>query len=70
LAQNRKSKQVLLILEHTRVNDIRFSHELFNIESTKGNFTAKVVAGSFGKRSNLDVKWKRPFIVAKKNKLE
>jgi len=57
------------ILEHTRANDISFSQEFFNIESTKGNFTAKVVAGSFGKRSNLDVKWKRPFIVAKKNKL-
>jgi len=59
----------VIIHEQTRVNDIRFSQELFNIESTKGNFTAKVVAGSFGKRSNLDVKWKRPFIVAKKNKL-
>jgi len=59
----------VIILEHTRVNDIRFSRELFTIESTKGNFTAKVAAGSFGKRSSLDVKWKRPFIVAKKNKL-
>ena len=68
LAQNAKQAGVI-IHEQTRVNDIRFSRELFNIESTKGNFTAKVVAGSFGKRSNLDVKWKRPFIVAKKNKL-
>jgi flavin-dependent dehydrogenase len=57
------------ILEQTRINEIRYSQELFNIESTKGNFIAKVAAGSFGKRSNLDVKWKRPFIVAKKNKL-
>ena len=68
LAQIAKQAGVI-ILEYTRVNDIRFSQELFTIESTKGNFTAKVVAGSFGKRSNLDVKWKRPFIVAKKNKL-
>jgi flavin-dependent dehydrogenase len=68
LAQIAKQAGVI-ILEHTRVNDIRFSKELFNIESTKGNFIAKVAAGSFGKRSNLDVKWKRPFIVAKKNKL-
>ena len=68
LAQLAKQAGVI-IHEHTRVNDIRFSGELFSIESTKGNFTAKVVAGSFGKRSNLDIKWKRPFIVAKKNKL-
>jgi flavin-dependent dehydrogenase len=68
LAQIAKHAGVV-ILEQTRVNDIHFSQELFNIESTKENFTAKVVAGSFGKRSNLDVKWKRPFIVAKKNKL-
>jgi len=59
----------VILLEQTRVNDIYFSRELFTIESTKGSFKAKVVAGSFGKRSNLDVKWKRPFIVAKKNKL-
>ena len=58
-----------IIHEQTRVNDIQFSNDHFSIESTKGNFKAKVVAGSFGKRSNLDVKWKRPFIVAKKNKL-
>jgi len=68
LAQIAKQEGVV-ILEHTRVNDIRFSRELFTIESTKGNFVAKIVAGSFGKRSNLDVKWKRRFIVAKKNKL-
>ena len=58
-----------IIHEQTRVNDIQFSKDHFSIESTKGNFKARVVAGSFGKRSNLDVKWKRPFIVAKKNKL-
>jgi len=68
LAQIAKQAGVV-ILEQTRVNDIRFSQELFNIESTKGIFIAKVVAGSFGKRSNLDVKWKRLFIIAKKNKL-
>ena len=59
----------VVIYEQCRVNDIHFSNEIFTIGSTKGNFTAKVVAGSFGKRSNLDVKWKRSFITAKKNKL-
>lgn len=59
----------VVVHENTRVNDIHFSNEEFIIESTKGNFEAKVAAGSFGKRSNLDVKWKRPFVLAKKNKL-
>jgi len=68
LAQIAKQTGVI-IHEQTRVNDIHFSNEHFSIASTKGNFIAKVVAGSFGKRSNLDVKWKRPFIIAKRNKL-
>jgi len=59
----------VIIYEQTRVNDIQLSNEIFTIGSTKGNFISKVVAGSFGKRSNLDVKWKRPFIIAKKSKL-
>jgi len=68
LAQIAKQAGVV-INEQTRVNDIHFSNEEFIIESSKGNCRSKVVAGSFGKRSNLDVKWKRPFILAKKNKL-
>ena len=68
LAQIAKQAGVI-VHEQTRVNEIRFSDELFSIESTKGDFRTKVVAGSFGKKSNLDVKWKRPFVVAKKNKL-
>lgn len=59
----------VIVYEQTRVNDIHFSNDCFSIESTKGNFTAKMAAGSFGKRSNLDIKWKRPFAMAKKNKL-
>ena len=57
------------IYEQTRVNDIHFHNDEFVIDSAKGNFKSKVVAGAFGKRSNLDVKWKRDFTTAKKNKL-
>lgn len=55
--------------EQARVNDIRFIDDVFVIESSKGNIRTKVAVGSYGKRSNLDMKWKRPFILAKKNKL-
>src|SRR6188768_4306397 len=68
LAQIAKQSGVVLF-EHTRVNEIDFSDDEFNIQTTKGNFKSKVAVGCFGKRSNLDVKWKRPFVLAKKNKL-
>ena len=67
-AQIAKQSGVVLF-EQTRVNEIGFSNEEFNIQSTIGSFKSKVAVGCFGKRSNLDVKWKRPFVLAKKNKL-
>lgn len=57
------------IHEQTRVNEITFINDGFILTTANGNFQAKVAAGSFGKRSNLDIKWKRPFAVAKNNKL-
>ena len=68
LAQIAKQSGVVLF-EQTRVNEINFSNDKFNIQSTIGNFKSKVAVGCFGKRSNLDVKWKRPFVLAKKSKL-
>ena len=62
-------KAGVILQEQERVNEINFSDFSFNIETSKGNYKAKVVVGCFGKRSNLDIKWKRPFIMAKKNKL-
>jgi flavin-dependent dehydrogenase len=57
------------IKEETKVTDIEYKNEIFNIHPGAGNFKSKVAAGSFGKRSNLDVKWKRNFINGGKNKL-
>ncbi|MBX9733524.1 MAG: NAD(P)/FAD-dependent oxidoreductase [Chitinophagaceae bacterium] len=39
------------------------------IETSKSLVTAEVVIGAFGKRSNIDVGLKRPFIQAKANKI-
>lgn len=50
------------ILEDCKAEDIIFSKNIFNVKTTKGDFKAKVCAGSWGKRSNFDVKWKRSFI--------
>ncbi len=57
------------ILENTKVTGVDFKSEYFDVFAGTEKFSAAVVCGSFGKRSNLDVKWKRPFVNAAKNKL-
>ena len=44
------------------VTAISFASEIFEIKTHKGHhYTADYVLGAFGKRSNLDLQWKRPF---------
>lgn len=57
------------LLEETKVNDVNFKDEIFNIQSSIHNVQSKTAAGTFGKRSNLDVKWKRDFVLQKTSKL-
>jgi flavin-dependent dehydrogenase len=57
------------LFEENKVSDIGKQASLFNIKNSKENNYAKIVCGSFGKRSNLDIKWKRDFTVKKNNKL-
>ncbi|MDB5149661.1 MAG: FAD-binding protein [Mucilaginibacter sp.] len=45
----------------TRVEDIRFADEQFEVATPGQTLTAPLAIGSFGKRSNLDQKLKRPF---------
>lgn len=55
--------------EDTRVMDVVYRNNQFILFTNKGDAEAAVVAGSFGKRSNLDVKWKRAFTRKRPNKL-
>ncbi len=57
------------IMTNTRVFDINFNNEIFTLQTTKGDFTSSVATGSFGKRSNIDIKWKRGFTLQKTGKL-
>jgi len=57
------------VFTETKVNEIVFNNNIFNIQTNKGNFTSIIAAGSFGKRSNIDVKWNRSFITQKPDKL-
>jgi flavin-dependent dehydrogenase len=49
------------LFENTKVSDIKFDAKAFNIATNIGVFSATAAAGTFGKRSNLDIKWQRPF---------
>ena len=49
--------------EKCKVQDVYFSEEKFTLQTTNGIFESKICIGSFGKRSNLDVKWKRYFLL-------
>ncbi len=57
------------LFENCKVNDVTFSDNKFHLQTTSGNFNSAVCCGSFGKRSNLDVKWNRTFANQKPNKL-
>lgn len=46
---------------HTKVQDVVFDNDSFLITTLGGSYSAKVAVGSFGKRSNLDVRWARTF---------
>ncbi len=62
-------KEGVVLAEETKVADVVYRNNSFVIFSSKGETEATVAAGTFGKRSNLDVKWKRHFTQVKPNKL-
>ncbi len=52
----------VFVHEDCKVSEVQFHDEQFSIHSTGGTFVSKVCCGSFGKRSNIDIKLKRSFI--------
>lgn len=68
LAAIAKQKGVQLY-EQTKVDDVLYQDDFFQIKSSGKIYQSKLVAGAFGKRSNLDIKWQRAFSVRKKSRL-
>lgn len=62
-------REGVTVMEECKVVDVLYRNNSFVIFSSKGETEAVVAAGTFGKRSNLDVKWKRNFTQRKPNKL-
>ena len=50
------------LLQKTKVDDVVRVDGAYRVLSSGQTITARLVCGSFGKRSNLDVKWNRPFV--------
>jgi flavin-dependent dehydrogenase len=58
-----------IVREDEKVNEVIFDGNFFIVQSASFTIKAKCVAAAFGKRSNLDVKWKRPFAIQRPGKL-
>lgn len=59
----------VMVFTNTKVQDINFTENKFTITTDKGNFQSNIAAGSFGKRSNIDIHLGRPFAKARPNAL-
>jgi flavin-dependent dehydrogenase len=57
------------IHEKEKVTDIIFEKSSFRVVTNKGAYPARVACGTFGKRSNLDIRWQRAFIRRRSFKL-
>lgn len=57
------------VFTDTKVNDIVFDDDQHFIHTGSSIISATTSAAAFGKRTNLDIKWKRDFTLEKPNKL-
>ncbi|HEX8331931.1 MAG TPA: NAD(P)/FAD-dependent oxidoreductase [Segetibacter sp.] len=62
-------KKGVEVLTSTKVNNISYKEDLFELTTNAGDYFSKVAAGSYGKRSNIDIKINRSFVQQKANKL-
>lgn len=60
LAQLARANGVHL-LEGKKVTEVRFAAPVFTVYTSSLSYRARIVCGTFGKRSNLDIAWKRSF---------
>lgn len=62
------------IVQATKATDVQYDNDAFGINYTSsqygsGKIQSAICCGAFGKRSNLDVKWKRTFIQNKASRI-
>ena len=59
----------VVVHDQCKVETVIFNDGQFLLETASGSFTSQICCGSYGKRSNIDLKLKRNFTLEKKNKL-
>ena len=57
------------IFTNEKVSEVNLINDAHIIQTNTKKITTNIVAGAYGKRSNLDIKWKRNFAEQKLNKL-
>jgi flavin-dependent dehydrogenase len=62
-------KNGVQIKENAKVTDVTFANEIFIIQTSMGTFMSQACCGAFGKKTNLDVKWKRTFTLNNSRRL-
>ena len=55
-------KEGVIVKELCKTENIIFIENVYYIKTTCGDYQSRSCCGSWGKRSNIDIKWKRPFI--------
>jgi flavin-dependent dehydrogenase len=55
--------------ESVKVTDMRFERSMFVVQTSNGVLYSKLACGTYGKRSNLDIKWRRKFTFSKSDRL-
>lgn len=57
------------VMEETRIDEVQFD-DGFQLFFRSGSITAKACCAAYGKRSNLDIKWKRDFLRSTNKRLD
>lgn len=57
------------LLTKTRVEHIHWADDGFRVETGSQHYLARVVCGTWGRRSKIDIKTRRPFTIEKKKSL-
>ncbi|RYY52405.1 MAG: FAD-binding protein, partial [Chitinophagaceae bacterium] len=62
-------KKGVEVLENTRTTSINHDGKLFHTGTAAQVFVSRLACAGFGKRSNLDLNWERPFVSKTRNPL-
>ncbi len=62
-------REGVTVKENCKAEDLHFTDGNFTVDTAFGVYKSKACCGSWGKRSNIDVKWKRPFIFKSADRL-